>query len=207
MPLLNTNRWNRLRYTLWAPIYDSIVKGFDRLRQRSIALLNLQPGERALIVGAGTGADLPFLPSGVRTVATDLTPAMLVRARARERDAVQFALADGHALPFASGAFDAVILHLIVAVLPDPVRCVSEAYRVLKPNGRAVVFDKFLEAQTRPSLLRRAANQVARVFFTELNRDLMGIVEAAGGQFTVAHREPAALRGLFSITLLEKRGD
>ena len=79
-----SGRWNRIRYTLWAPFYDLVV-GFGSQRRRSIELLSLQPGDRVLIVGAGTGADLPFLPPGVVGLATDLTPAMLERARPRLR--------------------------------------------------------------------------------------------------------------------------
>src|SRR5690606_8852460 len=79
---INTNRWNRLRYTLYAPVYDRVVR-FQRPRRTSIDLLALRQGERVLIDGAGTGADLDFIPNGVEVVATDLTPAMVERIRAR----------------------------------------------------------------------------------------------------------------------------
>ena len=68
---MNATTWNRIRYTLWAPFYDFVAL-FGRQRRRSIALLALQPGERALLVGAGTGADLPLIPAGVEVLATDL---------------------------------------------------------------------------------------------------------------------------------------
>lgn len=50
------SHWNRLRYSLYAPIYDRIV-GFGGSRRRAIDLLALGPGERVLVVGAGTGPD------------------------------------------------------------------------------------------------------------------------------------------------------
>ena len=77
---INTNRWNRLRYTLYAPFYDRVAT-FGRQRRRSISLLSLQPGERVLVDGAGTGRDLDFIPHGVDAVATDLTPGMVERIR------------------------------------------------------------------------------------------------------------------------------
>jgi phosphatidylethanolamine/phosphatidyl-N-methylethanolamine N-methyltransferase len=46
MPI-NTNRWNRIRYTAFAPLYDRIAR-FGAQRQRSVELLDLQPGERVL---------------------------------------------------------------------------------------------------------------------------------------------------------------
>jgi phosphatidylethanolamine/phosphatidyl-N-methylethanolamine N-methyltransferase len=61
-----TNHWNRIIYRLWAPLYDATVGHFFLPgRRRAIELLNLQPGERVLLVGVGTGADLALLPPGV----------------------------------------------------------------------------------------------------------------------------------------------
>ena len=55
---LNTNLWNRLRYTLYTPIYDLLVgRIFTSSRRKSIELLHIQPGEKVLLVGAGTGLD------------------------------------------------------------------------------------------------------------------------------------------------------
>ena len=79
---INTNRWNRIRYTAFAPLYDRVAS-FGTQRRRSIELLDLKPGERVLIVGAGTGADLLYLPAGVEVVAGDITPAMVERVRRR----------------------------------------------------------------------------------------------------------------------------
>ena len=70
-----TNRWNRFIYRLWAPIYDSTVNLFFMPgRKRALDLLNLQPGECVLLVGVGTGADLPLLPAGVDATGIDLSP-------------------------------------------------------------------------------------------------------------------------------------
>ena len=71
--------WNRLRYTIWAPAYDALVgaAGFAAARRLSIDRLKLAPSDRVLIVGAGTGLDLDFLPSHVHVTAIDVTPAKL----------------------------------------------------------------------------------------------------------------------------------
>jgi SAM-dependent methyltransferase len=53
-------------------------------------------------LGAGTGADLPFIPAGVEITAGDITPGMVerIRQRARRLDrAVTAEVMDGHALP------------------------------------------------------------------------------------------------------------
>ena len=95
---LNTNRWNRIRYTLWAPFYDLAGRAFDGRRRESLRLLELRPGERVLVVGCGTGADLGYLPEGCLVLATDLTPAMLRRARPRARPGQFLAVMDGQGL-------------------------------------------------------------------------------------------------------------
>ena len=198
------NAFNRLRYTLWSPGYDVVGRRFDRLRQRSITMLGLAPGERVLLIGAGTGADLPYLPDGVEAMVTDLTPAMLARARSHARPGVEFAVMDGQALELPDASFDAVILHLILAVIPDPVRCLREAARVLKPGGRIAVMDKFLGDGARASLIRRIANVVTGLLATEINRRFGDIMSGAGTSLRVVHDEPATLGGFFRIVLLQK---
>ena len=203
---INTNRWNRIRYTALAPVYDLVAR-FGRQRRRAVGLLDLQAGERVLIVGAGTGADLPYVPAGVEIVAGDLTPAMVERIRHRARRlgrAVHAEVMDGQDLPLPDEHFDAVVLHLIVAVIPDPAACLREAARVLRPGGRAVVFDKFVPDDETPSARRRALNLVANLLFSDVTRRLGPLLEGTG--LEVVHREPAALGGRFEIVLLGKGG-
>jgi phosphatidylethanolamine/phosphatidyl-N-methylethanolamine N-methyltransferase len=196
-------RWNRFRYTLWAPFYDSVAR-FGRQRRRSIDLLALQRGDRVLLVGAGTGADLPLIPGDVSVLATDLTPAMLDRARPRVRPGIELRVMDGQALNLAAESFDAAILHLILAVIPDPAACLREAARVLKPGGKIAVFDKFLPDGARPGLPRRLANAVTRTLFTDINRRMGEILKRSGAPLWIEYDEPAFLRGTFRILLLRK---
>ena len=200
---LNTNRWNRIRYTIWAPVYDLMSWGLDRKRQESLRLLAPKAGERILIVGAGTGADLPHIPSGCAVVATDLTPAMLERARPRVRDGTHLAVMDGHQLGVVPASFDAVVLHLILAVIPDPVCCLREAARALRPGGRLVVFDKFLRGRRAPVGLRML-NLVTNTLFTDVTRNFEEILARSGTRLVIAHDAPALLGGLFRHVLLRR---
>ena len=201
---INTNRWNRLRYTLWAPVYDLVGRRFDRQRRDSLRLLDPRPGERVLIVGAGTGADLQHMPGGVRVVATDLTLAMLSRARPRVREGTSLAAMDGHQLGVRTASFDAVVLHLILAVIPDPVRCLQEAARVLRPGGRMVVFDKFVRG--RPPLVLRVLNLATNTLFTDVTRNFEDILRRSATPLGIEREVPALFGGLFRHLLLRRDG-
>jgi ubiquinone/menaquinone biosynthesis C-methylase UbiE len=198
--------WNRLRYTAWAPFYDFVGRRFDGLRRRSIEGLRLRTGERVLIVGCGTGGDLPWLPAGVRVVATDLTPAMLARGRPKACGSVRFALMSGHALGLRPASFDAVILHLILAVMSEPAACLREARRILRPGGRIAVLDKFVADGQRPSLLRRGINVLSNALATDITRRLGDMLRASDTDLVVEADEPAAFAGFFRLIRLRRPG-
>jgi ubiquinone/menaquinone biosynthesis C-methylase UbiE len=185
-----SNAWIRLRYRLWAPHYDKVTR-FPRERRRSVELLALAPGERLVIIGCGTGADLPFLPPEVRVLAVDLSPAMLRQARAHARPGIEFREMDGMELDLPDGSFDAALLHMVLEVIPDPARCLAEAARVLRPGGRLAVFDKFLAEEDRPGLLRRAGLALLDLVFTSTNRRMGEILARSGAPLEVETDEPS----------------
>jgi phosphatidylethanolamine/phosphatidyl-N-methylethanolamine N-methyltransferase len=202
---LNTNRWNRLRYTLWAPFYDLATGAFGPLRRRSIELLQPKPGERLLLVGAGTGADLAHIPADVKVTATDLTAAMLARAGRKRADA-RLAVMDGARMAVRDAAFDTVVLHLILAVMPDPVGCLREVARVVRPAGRIVVFDKFVRGRKAPLALR-AVNVLTSALFTDVTRNFESILAQAAAPLHILVDNPVAGGGLFRQILLIREPD
>lgn len=200
---VSPDRLNRVRYALYAPIYDWVAGIFTGQRRTAVAALHLQPGQRVLLVGCGTGLDLDFIPAGVAVTGLDLTPGMLARAEQRARRlglGGTFVVGDARSLPFASASFDVVILHLILAVAPDPERIVGEVDRVLIPGGAVSIFDKFLPADREPRMIRRLANRIAALTFSELNRKVEPLV--AG--WTVHLDEPAGFRGSYRRMIATK---
>lgn len=204
MPI-NTNTWNRIRYTIYQPFYNLIGKWFTDQRRRSLEILNLCPQEKVLLVGAGTGLDLDFLPKNVFITATDITPAMVQQSAVRAKGLgleVTALVMDGQNLQFDAESFDAVILHLILAIVPDPVRCLQEVERVLTKEGRAVIFDKFLADDQVPSLGRRVLNIFSNIAATNINRQLGPILHKTSLQ--IVREESAGFGGFFKIVLVRK---
>ena len=114
------NQRNLQIYHLWSSVYDAALgRLFNKPRKRVIALLQLQPKERLLLSGAGTGLDLPLIPSEVAVTAVDLTPSMLQKAQEKGNGRSAFALMDAQQLGLAAASFDVVVLNLILTVVPD----------------------------------------------------------------------------------------
>jgi len=157
-------------YSKLAPFYDLVISAPMRTaRTQSLRSLPDEVPRKVLLSGIGTGLDLPLLPKLHSYTALDFSEAMLSRAKPRGNDLhVEWVLGDSMALPFSDAQFDHVVLHLIVAVVPQPSQCLSEAARVLKPGGTIILLDKFLQPN-KLSLLRRALNPLSRRIATRMD--------------------------------------
>ena len=194
----------RLSYALIAPLYDlAIERPMREARRRSLRALPADAPGRVLVSGVGTGLDFPYLPPLHRYAALDFSAAMLKHAVPRGAGLeVDFVLGDSMSLPFADASFDHAVLHLIVAVVPQPERCLAETARVLKHGGTVVVFDKFLKPRQH-AWLRRAFNPLTRRFATRMDVVFEDALRAVP-QLEVVSDEPAMAGGWFRGIVLRK---
>ena len=201
-----TNRWNQFIYRLWSPVYDAALGRFFLLgRKLALEMLALQPGEKVLLVGVGTGADLPLLPDGVEATGIDLSPEMLAKAQSKLpacRAAVELIQGDAQALLVAENSFDAAILNLILSVAPDGRACLQSTLRALKPGGRIVIFDKFQPDDSKPSPMRKIMNLLSTLFGTDITRSYGQIAHDC--VCVVEQDVPSLLNGMYRVIVVRK---
>lgn len=191
-------------YTFIAPFYDAFLDTATRgARRKSLSRLAAEPPRDVLVNGIGTGLDLPHLPPQHRYAGLDLTRAMLKKALPRA-SALDFRPVQGDAqhLPFADASFDVVVLHLILAVVPEPVRCLQESVRVTRRGGTLLVFDKFLRPGE-STAWKRALNPLARHVATRLDVVFEEVMAGVPG-LTCLSDEPALAGGWFRLIQLRK---
>jgi demethylmenaquinone methyltransferase/2-methoxy-6-polyprenyl-1,4-benzoquinol methylase len=134
-----------------AAMFDGVAKRYDRTntilalgqdrgwRKATRSALGLDPGERVLDLGAGTGVSTgELLGTGAWAVGADISVGMLSTGKA-VRPEVALLAGDALALPFADGAFDAVTISFALRNVHDPVAALTEMARVTRPGGRLVI--------------------------------------------------------------------
>jgi ubiquinone/menaquinone biosynthesis C-methylase UbiE len=133
------------------PLYDPLCRliGAERARARLLAVAALQPGQRVLDLGCGTGAlslAIAQRHPGVALVALDPDAKALARARAKaERQglAIDWREGFGDAIPAPDASFDRVLSSLVIHHLTrDEKRATfADVRRVLAPGGRLHLLD------------------------------------------------------------------
>jgi SAM-dependent methyltransferase len=112
--------------------------------------MGLTPRARILDCGCGTGVVSRALAQregfAGSVVGIDFSDALIRTAQrlAREKgldDRIEFRVGDSHALDDPDNSYDFVIAHTLVSHVVDPVKVISEAARVLRPNGTIAIFD------------------------------------------------------------------
>src|SRR5207245_2872055 len=135
-------------YELYAPIYDFIFDWiFAPGRAAAIARLALQPTDRVLEVGIGTGLNLPLYPPAVHLTGIDLSQEMLDKAVERVQTltmpSVTLKVMDATSMDFGDNEFDKAVATYVISAVPDPVSVLREVRRVVRPGGTIVILNHF----------------------------------------------------------------
>ncbi len=138
----------------------------DGVARRVLKGAKPRRGERVLDVGAGTGL-LAFparkrVTASGQVVALDVSHDALLECQRLGEDGpdlaqLQFVAGDALALPFTDSTFDVVVTRSVLIYLENKAAGAQELYRVLKPGGRASIFEPINEASTREAERRETS--------------------------------------------------
>lgn len=165
-------------YTTYAAVYDRVWgRVFRESRDAVVRNLNLNPGERVLEVGVGTGLCLPLYPQSCAITGIDVSEGMLEKAHIRVREHgltnVTLLNMDAGDMSFADSSFDVVIAAYVVTAVPDYRKLMSEMVRVSRPGGRLILLNHFVQDSRIIAAVEKAISPIcARIGFrTDLSVD------------------------------------
>jgi ubiquinone/menaquinone biosynthesis C-methylase UbiE len=197
------------------PSYDSYMRkitfGRERtLRETTVNLAQVKPGDCILEVGCGTGtltlaAKRRTGPSG-KAFGIDVIPGMIEvsqRKAAQANEDVTFQLGSIDDIPFSENVFDVVMCSFMIFHMSEDTRRkgIAEIYRVLKPKGRLLVLDLALPTQPLP---RTIAQKLLGGMLQHDLRELLPLMEASG--FSDVEIAPVKFRILGLSVLAFVRG-
>ncbi|MDP6453926.1 MAG: class I SAM-dependent methyltransferase [SAR202 cluster bacterium] len=177
--------YNGLSKRLFAAGYDLLNAGVEN---RVIPYRRLTAGladGRVLEVGGGTGANLKFYPPGVDLTFVEPNPHMAHRLQRNARQlgmSVNVSPGFGEDLPFDDASFDTAVTTLVLCMVSDVERVVTEIRRVLKPGGRFLFYEHVVSSHSKIKAWQGLLNPFWKFATTgcNLNRDLSGEIELAG---------------------------
>ena len=198
-------------YDRWAPIYDLVFGGvFGKGRHAAIVATN-SIGGRVLEVGVGTGISLPQYAANTRIFGTDISEAMLAKAKQRVADqrlknVEGLAVMDAEKLEFPDNSFDVVMAQYVVTAVPNPEKALDEFARVLRPGGEMIILSRVsAEAGMRRFIEQRLQPVVRRLGWrTDFAWSRFAQWAASAHDVELVERRPVPPLGHFSLIRFRK---
>ncbi|SDH86502.1 class I SAM-dependent methyltransferase [Alteribacillus bidgolensis] len=202
------NRWNTIIYKFWSPIYDNLFNSGKFLEARKKIFQGEKFGENQhiLFVGVGTGADLELINyKDLNITAIDYSYEMLEKAKAKcQSSSIQFFKMDAQDMNFKDNQFDVVIASLVLSVVPDADKCMKEMVRILKPDGKIIIFDKFSPKGKKLSLMKKIIRPFINFLGTDIGVNFETLYESNKENLTVKQNESIMFKGMYREIVISK---
>jgi SAM-dependent methyltransferase len=136
--------WDEERAAWWLANADARERQLQPVSDALFERASLQPGERVLDVGVGSGPTTGQAWEAVRpdgsVTGIDIAPPMIAAARQRiTAPEIKWIVGDAASYDFPPGGYDAVISRFGVMFFPDPVAGFRNLCEATRPGGRLVV--------------------------------------------------------------------
>lgn len=188
-----------------SPIYDKFFNSgvFLNARKQIFQSITFTNQQKILFVGVGTGADLELINhNDLRITAIDYSPDMLGKARAKfDHSPITFLEMGAQNMEFENESFDYVVANLILSVVPDATKCFQEMTRVLKQEGRIIVFDKFVPKNQKLSLPKILLRPIISLLGTDIGRSFEEILPE---NIVVEEDTPIMFNGMYRKIIISK---
>jgi len=178
---MNRGRTDYMRsfYGAFASYYDQLMDLLYREKDadwRRDAVAELAETDDVVEVGAGTGRTASFAPAVESYVSLDVSQSML-KASDHLDAPVQ---GDVHALPFADDSFDAAVAVLLMSTQINHEQAVAELDRVVAPDGKIILVDKFSAGSDRQRFVDRLKTRLTYPFAFDFDVDVTELARQNG---------------------------
>ncbi|MFK9118061.1 class I SAM-dependent methyltransferase [Peribacillus frigoritolerans] len=203
------NSWNKVIYKFWSPVYDKVFNShlFLDARKRMFEELDFHDHAKVLFVGVGTGADLELIKNlDLEITAIDLSADMLKKAMGKFDDAsISFLEMDAQHMEFANESFDYVVGSLVLSVVPDANECLREMIRVVKGEGKIILFDKFISKDERLSVPKKLLRPIIRFLGTDIVLRFEDLFSGHEKNMEIEEDRSIMLNGMYRKIIISKR--
>jgi ubiquinone/menaquinone biosynthesis C-methylase UbiE len=128
------SQWDKMRKTFFS----------EAVREKAFTIANIQPGELAADIGAGTGFITEgLIQNGMRVIVIDQSEEMIREMQKKFQDNSKIDYRQGNAenLPVEDEIVDYVFANMYLHHVESPSVAINEMVRILKPGGKLIITD------------------------------------------------------------------
>ncbi len=149
----NQEKSSEVQFNRWAKFYDKRISlPFKIANSKIQRIINAKNAEKILDIGCGTGILLEMLNDSNQKYelhGIDISPKMVEITNCKLNRKFDIVVGSAQKLPYADNYFDVVSSCTSFHHYPESQEAIGEMFRVLKPEGIAIIMDPGLDGIAR----------------------------------------------------------